>query len=264
MPALYAHNKFGKKVIKNLPPTLKNIIKKYPNSFRIGLQGPDTLFFYRPLYKNKINQTGVRIHRDDAYPFFYDALSIVCANGYDSACHAYILGFICHFALDYSCHPYVNKSMVETGCGHIEIEGDFDHYLLQMDGRIPHKYRLDKLVPTDLCTALSISPFYPDVPTRKIHTAMIHMKLTKSFFVAPGKIKRNIIDSLMKATMHYKFFKGHMLFPSPNKKCRHCSEELYKKLLEAVPFATGLIEDFEISLLNNIPLPDTFHGTFNG
>ena len=46
MPALYAHNKFGKLVIPKLPSTIKETVRKYPNEFRMGLQGPDFLFFY--------------------------------------------------------------------------------------------------------------------------------------------------------------------------------------------------------------------------
>lgn len=264
MPSLYAHNTFGKKVIKNLPEELKKIIRNYPDSFRIGLQGPDSLFYYKALYKNKINQTGVKIHNNDAYPFFNDALSIVAVNGYNSACHSYILGFMCHFALDRFCHPYVNESMESTGCGHIEIEGDFDRYLLEMDNKIPHKYRTDKLVPTDLRTSLSVAAFYPNIPAHKIHTALLHMKLFKRLFVAPGVIKRNIIDSLFKATLHYDRFNGHMIMPQANNKCRHCSKRLYEMLLEAVPLANNLIEEFEEGLIKGTLLPDNFHGNFYG
>lgn len=53
MPSLYAHNKFGKLVIKNLPVEYKEIIRRYPNSFRLGLQGPDYLFFYRAFSMTK-------------------------------------------------------------------------------------------------------------------------------------------------------------------------------------------------------------------
>lgn len=264
MPAIYAHNKFGKKVITKLSPVLQDLIHDYPDSFRIGLQGPDTLFFYHPYYMNRINQTGVKIHKEDAYPFFNDALSLINANGLDSASHAYLLGFICHFALDRACHPYVNASMKSTKCGHLEIEGDFDHYLLQLDGKKPHLYRMHKLVPTNFTTAMSLAPFYPTVPVVKIHTAMRHMKLVKRLFVAPGKIKRTIIDLLMKLSLHYKFFKGHMLFPEKNEKCRHCSEKLYEMFLSTVSEATHLIEEFETALIRNTSLPDEFHGNFNG
>ena len=46
MPCIYAHNSFGKEVQKMLPKPLKNTIRRHPAAFRIGLQGPDFLFFY--------------------------------------------------------------------------------------------------------------------------------------------------------------------------------------------------------------------------
>ena len=56
MPCIYAHNSFGKEVQKMLPKPLKNTIRRHPAAFRIGLQGPDFLFFYHPLLKCKTNQ----------------------------------------------------------------------------------------------------------------------------------------------------------------------------------------------------------------
>ena len=62
MPCIYAHNSFGKEVQKMLPKPLKNTIRRHPAAFRIGLQGPDFLFFYHPLLKCKTNQLGYHQH----------------------------------------------------------------------------------------------------------------------------------------------------------------------------------------------------------
>ena len=60
MPCIYAHNSFGKEVQKMLPKPLKNTIRRHPAAFRIGLQGPDFLFFYHPLLKCKTNRSEER------------------------------------------------------------------------------------------------------------------------------------------------------------------------------------------------------------
>ena len=73
MPALYAHNKFGKLVIPKLPSTIKETVRKYPNEFRMGLQGPDFLFFY--LTRKDITKIGVTMHHSDVYPFMEHAAS---------------------------------------------------------------------------------------------------------------------------------------------------------------------------------------------
>ena len=59
MPALYAHNRFGNDVLATLPPSLKDFFVKYTEAFHLGLQGPDILFYYKPLTKNTIKRYGV-------------------------------------------------------------------------------------------------------------------------------------------------------------------------------------------------------------
>ncbi|MCR5835594.1 MAG: zinc dependent phospholipase C family protein [Lachnospiraceae bacterium] len=264
MPSLYAHNKFGKKVLKNLPQNLRDIVADYQDAFRIGLQGPDSIFYYYPVYKNSTNQYGVKIHHEDAYPFFEDALSIISAYGYESSCHAYILGYICHFVLDRECHPLVDKYMEDSGCGHIEIEGDLEHLMMSLDGFEPAHYASYRLIPANLGSAFAMAPFFSELSTSAIHTALVHMRLTKRLFFAPGPKKQIIIDSIMKASFHYKYFKGHMIEASPNDNCRPYSKLIYEKLLESIPLAVDLIEEFEHCLTNDLLLPDSFHGDFYG
>lgn len=81
MPSTYAHNKFGKLVIAKLSGRHKRYHTKISDSFRIGLQGPDFLFFYRAFYINKINQTGVKHHRQDVYDFMEHAVSVIKKYG---------------------------------------------------------------------------------------------------------------------------------------------------------------------------------------
>ena len=56
MPTTFTHDVFGKDVLKRLPAPLKETIKSAKGLYRIGLHGPDIFFYYRPLYKNHVNQ----------------------------------------------------------------------------------------------------------------------------------------------------------------------------------------------------------------
>lgn len=262
MPALYAHNKFGKLVIPYLPDQVKNTIKKYPDSFRIGLQGPDFLFFY--IFKNKITKLGISLHHRDTYSFMKQAQTIIRKYGIDSTQYSYITGFICHFVLDNACHPYVNKFMKETNCGHVEIEGDLDHFILTKDGHTPESYPMDKLVPNSKNIAVSMAPFFPQLNTNEIYHSLCMMQYMKRFFVAPYKIKREFMIFAMKATFHYKQLKGHIIMPDANPKCRAQSHILYDKLINAVDEATDLINNFTISTFNGNILSGKFHRDFNG
>lgn len=263
MPAIYAHDKFGKLIYEQLPKEDKKIIKKYPDAYRIGLQGPDFLFFFRGFYKNKINQRGVYYHHADAYHFINDALCVIKKYGKDSSQYSYILGFICHLTLDDACHPYVSKAIKLTDCGHAEVEGDFDQLLITKDGYVPHRYRLQNLVPTDIDTAQSIQPFYCEMTVETVRKSLKWMKLTKQFFYAPCIVKRTLVDLLMRATFHYKKFNGHIILPNANKRCRKETIHLEELMYDAVLKGINLIENFK-NALNDAPLSEDFHKDFYG
>lgn len=56
MPAAFAHDLYGRKVYMEADPVIKRIIKKERYCFLLGLHGPDILFFYKALGKNKVNR----------------------------------------------------------------------------------------------------------------------------------------------------------------------------------------------------------------
>ena len=62
MPAIYAHDAFGLSVISTLPPSFSDLYAKYPQAFRLGFQGPDILFYYKPLSSNPIRKWGMALH----------------------------------------------------------------------------------------------------------------------------------------------------------------------------------------------------------
>lgn len=70
MPAAFAHDLYGRKVYMEADPVIKRIIKKERYCFLLGAHGPDVLFFYKALGKNKVNQKGVRMHEEPAAKLF--------------------------------------------------------------------------------------------------------------------------------------------------------------------------------------------------
>ena len=109
MPAIYAHFVFGEKMKKVYSPQLKEKALHSPELFEIGLHGPDILFYYHPLGKNRVNQTGYRMHEQPGGEFFRSAAEKLKSLPGDEQGDAlsYLLGFLCHFTLDRSCHPYI-------------------------------------------------------------------------------------------------------------------------------------------------------------
>ena len=52
MPTTYTHDLFGKKVYRQLPREIRKVIRENGNLFRIGLHGPDILFY--DLFNQKV------------------------------------------------------------------------------------------------------------------------------------------------------------------------------------------------------------------
>ncbi len=126
MPSTYAHYRLGKEVALSLPERLRNIIKKHMELYDIGLHGPDILFYYKPFFANRVNQTGFGMHEEQGKCFFEEAGNTIRAKEKNDEHLAYIFGFICHFVLDSQCHGYIDEKIERSGVSHTEIEAEFD------------------------------------------------------------------------------------------------------------------------------------------
>lgn len=263
MPAFYAHHCFGAKVSAKMSGNQKDIIDKYYTQFAIGLQGPDIFFFYRPWSSNTITKYGYHLHSISAYPFFEHAVQVVRRKGRDSREYAYLMGFICHFILDSECHPYVDSMINETNVQHLEIEEEFEKYLLRRDGEDALAYPLADLVPTDNTTAVAIYPFYQHISPSTIKRSLEWLKLIKRIFRAPGALKQRILNALMHLTGKYSYWKGLMHQRIDNPKCKKSNEELLFRFDNAVDIAVTMIQKFDQSIiLEEETLDERFDRTF--
>lgn len=261
MPAIYAHNQFGNRVLQSLDENKRTWILKNLRYFRIGLQGPDYLFFYKPLSTNPISQIGYQIHQRSAKEFMEYARNVIRENGTNSPEYAYILGFICHFALDSECHPFVEEEIERTGVGHIEIESEFEKFMMRKNGIDPLSYPVGKTFPTDKATADCVAKLYEGVEPNEALHALKSMRRYKTILVAPNKVKRAVLDKGMKLTGKYDSLQGHLLKPTDHPKCAESNEGLYARLKNAVPVAVQLIHDFD-SYLNGEELNERFDRNF--
>ena len=74
MPTTYAHDLFGKEVYKKLPSDMKALIRRYRDLYRIGLHGPDILFYYM-VSKNPVTQFETMMKR--SLRIFWDLAAII-------------------------------------------------------------------------------------------------------------------------------------------------------------------------------------------
>lgn len=262
MPAFYAHYRFGAKVASQLNGDLKNLIQTYHAEFSIGLQGPDILFFYRPIKLNSVNKIGYHIHDISALSFFDHARSVIERSGKNSREYAYLLGFVCHFMLDSECHPYVASYIEKSGLDHMEIEEEFEKALLRLDQKNPFSYPIAKLVPRKKATVQAIAPFYEDVSEKIILESLYDLSLVKKLFTAPGVLKHALINFAFKLSGNYAKNKGLMNQHKDNPLCEESNLELLRRFRNAIPLTVAMLNQFDICLEKGVELPKRFDRTF--
>lgn len=263
MPAVYAHYRFGAEVARRLDGDLKEIVTKYHPQFTIGLQGPDIFFFYRPCSRNSIIRYGNHLHEISARSFFEHGLKVVGEKGRDSREYAYLMGFLCHFILDSECHPYVNGQIEEIQVQHLEIEEEFEKFLLRKGGRDPFTYPMQRLIPTDETTAEAIEPFYDGIPRDMIQSCLKWMKGIKRLLTTPSRLKFETFNGLMKLSgKRYPHCKGLLCQRVDNPACVKTNLELQKRFQGAVDVAVRMIRDLDEGLRTGKALDQRFDRNF--
>lgn len=262
MPALYAHDRFGTLVTREARGDLKRIILKYNPSFRTGLQGPDPFFFYKAYGGNRVRRYGTYLHSVSAMPFFRHAVTVIRETGRDSSEYAYLLGYVCHFILDSECHPCVAESMKATGAAHLQIESEFEKYLLRMENHDPFSYPLADMIIADETVAASMDPFYPSVTRDEMLSSLRWYKFVKWLFSAKSAPRQDITNAILRLAGKYDDLKGLMHDRQDIPQCSKSNQELLRLFEQAVPLAADLIEKLDCSIQTGARLPDRFNRNF--
>ena len=262
MPSTYAHYLFGLEVYKHLGDDIKNLIDQNKKLYLIGLHGPDILFYYKPMQSNSVNRVGFSMHEEIASGFFENSSRILVNSNDTAGKKAYILGFICHYMLDSECHKYIGEKILSSGVSHMEIEVEFDRYLLVSQDKNPVKTKLANHIVANLKIAKCISYFYEDVTPKEVLRALKSMKYYNNLFVAPGKFKRMIINKILKKTGKYEEMHSLMVNYNPNPECMDSCIELHKRFSNAILPTALLMKEYFCNLNTNKKLNQRFERNF--
>ena len=130
MIGFYTQIYFASKVTRNLPIGSSQVIKLYPDAFRLGLLGADAF--------DKIGNVKAEMDSIHGYELFAGTAEYILGSG--SKCQlSYMLGMICHYFLDSRMKPYVYY-LFEHGVHHYfddelsvieleDIENSVDYYI---------------------------------------------------------------------------------------------------------------------------------------
>lgn len=136
MPSAYAHLRFGWEVLSAIPAPYRAAAKNLTQLYNVGTQGPDPLFYYNPLVENAVEKQGHRCHAMTGSAFFAAALERYRSAPSEGAA-AYLFGVLSHYCLDSHCHPLINAATEGGNLDHMELETEFDRFLLQKDEKLP-------------------------------------------------------------------------------------------------------------------------------
>lgn len=264
MPTTYAHDLFGKKVYPKLTVEIQKVIRRNTNLFRIGLHGPDILFY--DMLKPKVTGTGIIMHKEIAAPFFERGMALV-RQTHDERLLAYLLGFGCHYLLDSACHPYVYEMAERNVISHTLLEKEFDRTLMLETGKNPYHYYPSCGIVPRITYARVIHRAIPKIRTKEILTSLRLMKLITDCLVYDNHGRRKKFLMFLSRVAGRKLSAEMMEYfmekdPIPGSEVPvHTLHGLYNHALAEAPFA--LSELFQLSR-QDVSLSERWFLTYNG
>ena len=167
MPITYAHCRFGEEMLHRMPADVRGTVKRHKMLFDIGLQGPDPLLYYPPVWRGKVRRLGQKFHMQTGREFFSRVCRTLRRDPNDSG-QAYLYGVLCHFALDANCHPLVAQTENPE-----RIAMAFDRFLMMRDG-CTSTGQMAHMALTDREWGI-ISRFYPGTDQRMLRRSVRNM-----------------------------------------------------------------------------------------
>ena len=268
MPTTYTHDYFGKRVYRLLPNDMKQDIRAHGDLYRIGLHGPDVLFYFM-LSKNPVSQYGVWMHNQDAALFFEENISRIRKTG-DKELLAYVLGFACHYLLDSASHPFVHKMARKKVISHTLLEKELDRSLMEADGKNALTYRPSDAVVPRREYARVIHRAIPEVNTRLIYHSLKHMKIiTNAMTCADGGRKRKILYRIARTAgeNNAKKLTDYIMSPVSAPEAEAPVKELNKIFEKTIPEAAEELEKLyrmAVGETPNEPLSKRWHKNYQG
>lgn len=234
-------------MLSQYPDRVQTCLQSAPDLFQIGLHGPDILFYYKPLKKDPVNRLGSALHDLPAGEFFRHGADVL-RDPANAAVRqhglAYLIGFLCHFALDSICHGYIEKKIQVSGLSHTEIETEFDRYLMVRDGKDPIRHRTTGHIHPNGPNAEVISRFFDGISAQQVLRSLKSMIRYHSLLIAPQEWKRRLIFLVLKAAGSYQELHSLVVNRQPNALCADSCIRLEKLMRQAQQLCLRLTENF--------------------
>ena len=260
MPSVYAHYRFGAALLPGMPADARRTVQRFRRLFDLGLHGPDIFYFHTFPLNTATRYLGVKFHEQTGQEFFQRVCRAVRLERSEAAL-AYLYGVLCHYCLDSVMHPFVKEQAKAGSATHLEIEGEFERYLLEKDGKVPPCAQ-------DLSNHLKITPgecetvakFYSPASPRNIKDSVNGMAFIVKLLSAPEGAKRTVIQKGMGVVARE--FTGLMIPAEPNPSCAHLDESLLELYEQAAAQFPEMLSQFQAHMTYTAPFGPEFEPIF--
>lgn len=256
MPASYAHYRFGKLLLPELPEDARQCVQRFRRMYDVGLHGPDIFFHHSHFLETPAKRLADTAHRLSGQELF----SRACAAADSEAARAYLYGLLAHYCLDAACHPFINKMEDSGQAGHTGLEAEFDRYLMALDGiPEPHRHDFTRHLKLTRGECMSVAAFYPGATGAEVNQSVRLMGFGLRFLAGGSREKRQKLLKKIRPSIC-----DHFVPEAPVTAWARMDSELLARFNRCVKRYPELLRQLEEHRRNGVPLGEDFAPTFNG
>ena len=260
MPSGYAHYRFGSQLLPTFPDKIRKTVQRFRSLFDMGLHGPDLFFYRSPLLKGRGGFLGIRYHEQTGCAFFARVCRMVRMEKSEAGL-AYLYGVLCHYCLDSVMHPFILEKAAEGPATHIQIETEFDRFLLETDGKVPPwAQNISGQMELPAGEYETVARFYPPASPGNIRSGVRAMAFFHRRMAVPAGTRRKLLEKAMQLTG--KELRGMLMTTEPNPLCRDLNEALMAEYRRAEEQLPKMLTQLQNHLAYSAPLEGEFEAPF--
>ena len=261
MPANYAHYRFGCQLLPTLPAHIRRPVQRFRRLFDMGLHGPDIFFYHNILVDDSMKKLAQKLHSMSGREFFTMACRRLRLEPTEAG-QAYLYGLLAHYCLDSVCHPLIQATAAEGTIGHIELETEFDRYLLTLDGKeSPETFDISQHMKLTKGECVTVAGLYPSVSPGNVLQSIQTMAAVTKLLATPGRKGRSLMQKAAKKVANK--FTPFIMGEQPNRNCTHLDEPLKALYDEAAALYPVLLEQLTAHMTYNATLGEAFDKAFH-
>ena len=236
MPSVYAHYRFGTALLPSLPADVRKTIQRFRGLYEMGLHGPDIFYYSSPVIHTGADYLGIKFHEQSGREFFTRVCRAVRLERSEGAL-SYLYGLLTQYWLDSRCHEVIRQLAEAEDLRHMELETEFERYLLEKDGKVPaYAQDLSPHITLTEGECATVSRFYPPATASAVGRSVKNMAFYTRLLAAPDGVGRTVLEKGIRAMPRE--IQGMLMSKTPNAACAiHCDKlmESYQAAVEEFP-----------------------------